>query len=409
MLLAGRRISRHRAASRRVCVLLRRNQRRRGMTRSVGRPTGSSRSKITSASCGASFICEKRSASSSWRYFRCRGGRRAWRCSRHRQRRSGRLIARVSAGRIRAAIRASSTMAATRRAGARSGLRAGRRVWRVGGGGGLTADFGILARRRDVAFGDAVGCGLRRAPAAGVIGAVVCMPALSASGRSDPAGAGFVGASSATLNSIARRTGMRDDALFLIDPAVAVASPSALLRALSSVSPAAPARASLRKSIAARHRAHHHPDEQTEEREEQHDADPRPERGTRLLEAGVLCRRSPRLVNDTERFDETRVAHREERRLVPTMRRKTNTSVAPIPMSGRKSTDAEVHAVAMQLRQDDDVDVEQLHEEDPAGDHAEPLHVLLRRAQQQQRERHEEAADHQQQAEQVPRLRCFAG
>src|SRR5438045_1560 len=112
---------------------------------------------------------------------------------------------------------------------------------------------------------------------------------------------------------------------------------------------------------------------------------------TAARNAGVVGSAS-RLVNDMERFEQARIAvwkggapahnpeedkgeggaHAEQRNEIP---------------------DADEHARSVQRRQDYDVDVDHLHEHDPARDQTEPVRFPFQSLQQQNRKWNKEPAD----------------
>src|SRR4051812_17722090 len=77
-------------------------------------------------------------------------------------------------------------------------------------------------------------------------------------------------------------------------------------------------------------------------------------------------------IDDAERLDQARITHREKRTLVDDAQ--VNEDECRSDSEDREQIEnVEMDAGAMQFRQDDDIHVDQLHEDDPAGDDAEPL------------------------------------
>src|SRR5438105_4314880 len=64
-----------------------------------------------------------------------------------------------------------------------------------------------------------------------------------------------------------------------------------------------------------------------------------------------------------------------------------------------------MRAVTMQRRQNDNVDVEHLHQDEPAGEKTETMRILFEALHEQKCEGNKEPADHQQGAKGPPRLR----
>src|SRR5437763_531432 len=107
--------------------------------------------------------------------------------------------------------------------------------------------------------------------------------------------------------------------------------------------------------------------------------------------AGIFAvvRRASRLISCAKRFENARIANREERGLAD------NPQVKKCERSTHADQRHEIpntyeHAGAVERGQDHDVDVDELHENDPAGDQTKPVRIFFRSAQKQDRERNEE-------------------
>src|SRR5437763_9427455 len=122
--------------------------------------------------------------------------------------------------------------------------------------------------------------------------------------------------------------------------------------------------------------------------------------------AGIFAvvRRASRLISCAKRFENARIANWEERGLADNPQVKKCERSAD-PDQRHEVPDAYEHAGAVERGQDHDVDIDELHENDPAGDQTKPVRILFRSAQKQDRKRHEEPADDEEQAERIPGFR----
>ena len=111
----------------------------------------------------------------------------------------------------------------------------------------------------------------------------------------------------------------------------------------------------------------------------------------------------PRSISRSQRFDQSRISDRKERTLTDEPEVKKSEG-ATDPDQRQKIENAEMQSSPVQRRKNDDVNIEQLHQQNPAGNCAKRRRFLFYRAQKQDRKRNKESSDDQKRAQDVPRF-----